>query len=318
MPTSSIVVIVPVYNRAQAMLPTLESVAAQTQPPQRLVVVDDGSRDASAESVEQWIGVRQPAFECQVIRQPNGGASSARNRAIAESSDCEWLAFLDSDDIWPTDFVARAAAALAAQPTAVGAAVDRLFVYDSTDVTRLFPMNEMTDQPVLWMLRYGGGINSCTVVRADLVRELGGFPEHLSTGEDAALYLPLSLHGTWVHLPGQPALINRGLCKPDGEGASLSRRFTDNHRRWARVFESFLAGLTADQHRQIGSARRVRRLMADRWAYAGQELERNGSFLEATTCYARSIRWRPRKLNRWQALFGIPLRAWLGLAKNAA
>src|SRR5262245_29153826 len=58
MTSQSIAVVVPVYNRATSMLPTLESIAAQTVPPQRLVVVDDGSRDDSAEAVERWVAER--------------------------------------------------------------------------------------------------------------------------------------------------------------------------------------------------------------------------------------------------------------------
>jgi glycosyltransferase involved in cell wall biosynthesis len=303
----SIAAVIPVYNRATSVWPTLDSVAHQTVPPERLVVVDDGSSDGSAESIERWIAARRPAFDVQVIRKPNGGVSSARNRAIAECTGSLWFGFLDSDDIWPPDFLARAAAALAAEPAAIAASADRLFVDQHAGTQRLYALQEMADDPIRWMFRHGAAISSCTVVRADLVRERGGFLEHLPTGEDAALYLPLCLRGKWLHLPGDPVSFCRRF-QTDGEETSLSRKFTDNHRRWARIFESFYTGLTADERRHIIEDRKIRRLISDRWNYAGQELERQGRLLESTACYARAIRWRPRKWARWQALLGAPMR----------
>jgi hypothetical protein len=165
----------------------------------------------------------------------------------------------------------------------------------------------MAEDPIRWMFRYGAAISSCTVVRADLVRERGGFLEHLPTGEDAALYLPLCLQGKWLHLPGEPVSFFRRF-QADGEETSLSRKFTDNQRRWAQIFESFYTGLSRDQRKQVCDARKVRRLISDRWNLAGQELERQGRLFEATACYARAVRWRPRKWNRWRALLGAPIR----------
>jgi len=318
MTSSSIAVVVPVYNRATTVLPTLESIAAQTLAPQRLVIVDDGSRDGSAESIERWIAQRQPAFEARVIRQPNGGVSSARNRAIRDVDDCQWFAFLDSDDCWPADLLERAARALAADPTAIAASADRLFVEEGTGDERQFDLSELAVGPALWMLRYGAAISSCSVVRADLVRELGGFPEHLATGEDASLYLPLSLRGTWLHLPGEPVRFVRRGPQPGGEEASLSRKFSDNQRRWARVYEAFFTRLRRDQRKQLGQRKKINRLLADRWSKAGQELERHGHMLAAAACYARAIRWRPGKWDRWRALIRVPVSAVLSTARRAA
>src|SRR5688572_7982636 len=173
----NITAIVPVFNRASTVLPTLESIVGQSRPPRRLVVVDDGSQDGSAESVERWIVSRQPPCDTLVIRKPNGGVSSARNCAIDAAPDAGWFAFLDSDDAWPADFLARAAAALTTQSDAVAATADRLYVEAETGSERRFDLAPLAESPALWMLRWGAAICSCSVVRADLVRELGGFPE---------------------------------------------------------------------------------------------------------------------------------------------
>ena len=313
-----IAAIVPVYNRATSVLPTLDSIAGQSLPPRRLVVVDDGSSDDSAQSVERWIARRLPPFATTVLRKPNGGVSSARNRAIAATGDCNWYAFLDSDDLWPADFLARAVAALAGRSAAVAASADRIYVEAHLNRTRRFDLAPFAAAPALWMLRRGAAVCSCSVVRADLVRELGGFPEHLPTGEDAALFLPLSLRGTWLHLPGQPVQFVRRSGQAGGEEPSLSRKFTDNQRRWARIYDSFFRGLSREQRRRIGQPNHIRKLLSERWRRAAVELETHGRILAAAACYARSIRWRPTKWERWQPLVSLPWNAVVGNRRRAA
>lgn len=304
---SSIAAIVPVYNRARSVLATLDSIADQTLLPRRLIVVDDGSRDGSADSVEQWVRERKPLCETLVIRQENGGVSSARNRGMRAAADCDGFAFLDSDDIWPADFLARAAAALRREANAVAASADRLYVEHASGERRHFDMQPLAQSAALWMLRWGAAICSCSVLRADLVRELGGFPQHLSTGEDAALCLPLSQCGSWLHLLGEPVTYVRRSEEAGGEAASLSRQFTDNQRRWARIYDEFFTRLSQRERQRIGPLKTIRRLMSDRWWRAGLELERQGHMLAATQCYVNAVRWRPTKWERWQPLFAMPL-----------
>jgi hypothetical protein len=191
-------------------------------------------------------------------------------------------------------------------------------VEEATGQERPFNMSELAVCPAIWMLRLGAAISSCSVVRADLVRELGGFPEHLATGEDASLYLPLSLRGTWLYLPGEPVRFVRRGPQPGGEEASLSRKFTDNHRRWARVYEAFFTRLSYEELKRFRPRKRIHRLLADRWTKAGQELERNGHILAAAACYAKAIRWRPGKWDRWKALIGMPVSAVFPAARRAA
>jgi glycosyltransferase involved in cell wall biosynthesis len=89
-------VIVPVYNRAATVLPTLQSVRDQTFADFECIVVDDGSKDGEElRSVVE--GLADPRF--QYLRRENGGESAARNSGIDQARG-EFLAFLDSDDRW--------------------------------------------------------------------------------------------------------------------------------------------------------------------------------------------------------------------------
>jgi glycosyltransferase involved in cell wall biosynthesis len=97
------------YNRAPFLPGALESVFAQTRPADEVLVVDDGSTDDTHEVLQPY------ADRIRVVRQDNSGRSGARNRAIEEARG-ELLSFLDSDDRWLPDKLARQVPVLEADP----------------------------------------------------------------------------------------------------------------------------------------------------------------------------------------------------------
>ncbi len=101
--------IMPVYNGAATVAKALDSALSQTQPPEEIVVVDDGSTDATAEIVARF----GPPVRC--VRQANAGPAAARNRGIAEARG-QWVAFLDSDDLWYPTKLQRQRELIAAAP----------------------------------------------------------------------------------------------------------------------------------------------------------------------------------------------------------
>ena len=90
-------VIIPAYNAARYLPIAIESVIAQTFEDWRIVLVDDGSTDDTAEVVEPYR--QRLGDKLLYIYQPNGGLPAARNTAIRNSTG-EFLALLDADDIW--------------------------------------------------------------------------------------------------------------------------------------------------------------------------------------------------------------------------
>jgi len=86
-------VVIPTYNSAQFIVETLESVFAQTYEDYEIIVVDDGSTDNTREVLKPYMS------RIRYIYKENGGASSARNLGI-KSAEGEYIAFLDSDDLW--------------------------------------------------------------------------------------------------------------------------------------------------------------------------------------------------------------------------
>ncbi|MFA0889551.1 MAG: glycosyltransferase family 2 protein [Synergistales bacterium] len=97
-------VVIPMFNAEGTIQVPLRSLCAQTLPPDllELVLVDDGSTDASVSRAERLLeGV---SFRWRLLRKARGGVSLARNRGIAEARG-EYVFFLDADDSLPRDFL---------------------------------------------------------------------------------------------------------------------------------------------------------------------------------------------------------------------
>lgn len=92
---TSIDVVIPVYNGERFILQALFSVAQQTYPPDRIIVVDDGSTDNTPELVRGF----KTDIPVEYVRKSNGGLSSARNAGISMCIG-DFIAFLDADDEW--------------------------------------------------------------------------------------------------------------------------------------------------------------------------------------------------------------------------
>jgi glycosyltransferase involved in cell wall biosynthesis len=98
-------VIVPTFNRCGSLRRALASVMDQTHVPAEIIVIDDGSTDATASML------RAEFPEAVYCFQENNGVSAARNTGIRRATG-QWLAFLDSDDEWLPEKLANQAAIL--------------------------------------------------------------------------------------------------------------------------------------------------------------------------------------------------------------
>jgi len=91
--TRSVSVVIPTYNRAHCVGEAIDSVLSQDPPADEIIVVDDGSTDDTVAILKAY-GKR-----ITLIRQENAGAAAARNTGLQHAS-CDWITFLDSDDLW--------------------------------------------------------------------------------------------------------------------------------------------------------------------------------------------------------------------------
>lgn len=92
-------VVCPTYNSAIFVLETISTIVEQVLPPAELVVSDDGSTDDTVVKIERFLANSQAKFPTRILRNPHRGVSATRNAGIMAASG-EWIAFLDSDDLW--------------------------------------------------------------------------------------------------------------------------------------------------------------------------------------------------------------------------
>ena len=279
------VVIIPVYNRPIALLRALESVSSQTLLPARLLVVDDGSTDETAKRADEWIKETRVPCDARLLRATHAGAAAARNKGLVAVHDCDFVLFLDSDDVVPPDFLARTVPVLAGDGRTVAASVPRLIYMDDSLV--FSDLRAFASRPQEWMFFNGAGVASCTLLRLSVVRELGGFDEKIPTGHDMTLFVPLAEKGTWKVIDGRPTSFAR-IHSTQTEAPNLS----ESHERvfFYRAFvrEQVFGNLFSSSARPY--RRRYFKVMAYLWYRAGLEAVKSGAMRKAQEYYIRSIR----------------------------
>jgi glycosyltransferase involved in cell wall biosynthesis len=186
-------VLIPVRNGARFLPACLDSVFAQTLSARTVIVVDDGSTDATPRILAEY-AARRPNL--QVIASEPCGASHARNLAL-QASRAPFVAFLDSDDTWRPDKLAKQMALFADDRPQVGFVHCAYFCIDEGGQEiaprRLIRPRKRGD--VFTDLLKGEGLSgsaSAVVARRDLVMAAGGFDEKLFLGEDWDLWIRMA------------------------------------------------------------------------------------------------------------------------------
>lgn len=290
-----VLVVVPVFNRSGMIVEALASIAAQTVQPTQVVVVDDGSTDDTPAVVEQWISAH-PRCPARLLRSTNRGASAARNLGFQSPGEFDAVAFLDSDDLWPTDFLERTVRVLLEEPGAAAVSADREQWDVGSGHRTQSSLVEFVRNPWMWMLAHGAGIASCTLMRTHALRVGGGFPEDQPTGHDIVLFGRIAARGSWRHSPGLPVVFRRhGAASAGGQEGHLHHRYPDYAVQWAKVCEVMVLEAPARAH--LGML--GRKLLAKRWRRAAQQAFRRGDMVQAKSCVRRALRWWPWSLRTW-------------------
>jgi GT2 family glycosyltransferase len=190
-PTVSVVI--PAYNCANHLGETLASVFAQTLPAHEVIVVNDGSPDT--EELERVIEPHRDRIV--YIKQDNRGPSAARNAAIGRAQG-EYVAFLDSDDVWLPEYLQEQMRALGSDPTLDLIYSDALLFGDAPLAGRTFMQTAPTRGPVTiegLLLYRCSVITTCVVARRQALIDAGLFDESLRRVEDFDLWVRMAHEG---------------------------------------------------------------------------------------------------------------------------
>lgn len=195
-------VVCPTYNSAQFIESTLETVVRQTRLPDEVVISDDGSRDDTLAVVERFAAARGAGIVWRILRNEHRGPGATRNAGI-HAANGEWIAFLDSDDLWETNKIACILQAIDKQPGANFFCHDELLVgKDGTKSTLEYGRRYREEHPLPPQLYYSNMFSTSAVVcRRDLLIGHGCFDETLMSAQDYELWLRLSpvMRPVFVH-----------------------------------------------------------------------------------------------------------------------
>jgi len=206
----TVAVIIPTYNRREPVLRSIRSVLEQTYANLRCIVVDNGSTDGTSGAVESLADDRVTL----VARDRPLGAAAARNIGLEVAQGCQWVAFLDSDDLWAPTKLELQLAALTANPAArwsgtacinVGGdlgnrwSAARLFDGRVRPVEgTLVSTDELLKRLEKENVVPGGG--SGVLAALDLIVAAGGFRVDLQASEDWELWVRLSRESPLVYV----------------------------------------------------------------------------------------------------------------------
>lgn len=286
-------VVIPLYNKEYTIERTIESILLQGISSVEIIVVDDGSTDASTARLERFSD--KPIL---LIRQPNAGPGSARNTG-ARAARAPLIAFLDADDEWRPGFLETGMAALRDHPEAVAYACG----YDAgsfSDVVSdkvsqltksaglLFPPS--ADSDLQRLKDFLNGLHSsATIVRSNVFDQAGGYydRDRCVWGEDSYLWAQVLFMGP-IYWDPTPRL------RYHVEDSSLG--FAVKYRERARplaISSSELTSSIPQAHRP--AFRKLAKAIAIEDA---EHLMRSGKLLESLAVQVRHRSLRPRTLLR--------------------
>jgi glycosyltransferase involved in cell wall biosynthesis len=223
-------VVIPTYNRAQHIARAIDSVLAQTGVDCEIIVVDDGSRDTTGGVIRTY------GDRVRYVRQDNAGPSAARNRGWRMARH-DWIAFLDSDDLWKPgklqrqiDLVERTGTRVcftdieimgAAEPAEAGPAADSAGkeVFEEPFELILQPARVLYVQSML--------------IRREMLNRVGGFDERLRVGEDTKLVYELAFETPFAYVDEPLVFLERSPARNGlvGDWAGAQTAFLDSHIR---------------------------------------------------------------------------------------
>ncbi|MCZ6746659.1 MAG: glycosyltransferase family A protein, partial [Acidobacteria bacterium] len=180
-------VIIPTYNRADYLEQALSSVFRQTFTDYEVIVVDDGSTDHTPDVLKSY------QERITSLRQENSGAARARNRGIRLARG-NWVAFLDSDDMWQPVALERLVAGAAQYPEAGLITMRGLLMKSDGEVTDRIVGKRSPGPSFTTRSRRdkdSGGVLTPMVQRR-VLEDVGGYDESLRTAHDCDLWLRIS------------------------------------------------------------------------------------------------------------------------------
>jgi glycosyltransferase involved in cell wall biosynthesis len=290
----SVSVVIPAHNGEATLARALDSVLAQSHPPQEIVVVDDFSTDGTAAIAGSYRGTRLLTLDRR------RGAAGARNAGVADAKGT-WVAFLDADDEWLPSKLEKQVEALRKSPGAS-------FVFCAShevsaageSLGDTYGGRAVVAGDGAWKALLSNNFVATPTVMAPraLLLSLGGFDESLKVAEDQDMWIRLAL-------AGPPAYVPESLVRVHVQPRSLSS--------WTLADQYAFTLPMIERHlNQLGgrlTAREVRAILGERYVRVGLAAADNGELVHGMAMVLHSAFRGYRPLRNLLLTAKLPLAA---------
>ena len=240
-------VILPSYNRSQSVGLAVESVLKQSFRDFELCVVDDGSEDNTVEILDSIPG----SFNTLRLKE-NAGVSHARNCGI-RSTDSEWIAFLDSDDVWHPQKLEKQIDATYDRPEYLLHFTDEIWIRNGKRINPKLRHRKREGwifQPSLELCLMAP---STVMLKRELLEQCGLFDEELPVCEDYDLWLRITAHH-------QVSFLNEALMtRSGGHADQLSRKYWGMDRFRIQSLKKILANVPLQKQDEMATRRGLKK-----------------------------------------------------------
>lgn len=211
-------VVIPAYNCESTIIHSIESVLGQCDVDGvsfEIIVVNDGSLDNTLAVLDSYVHEKSLP-NVRVYSKPNGGVSSARNYGIAKSSG-EWVAFLDSDDVWLPNKIKSQLDIVKNIPD-----LDFIGCARNHEMLRLYgrevvSLYKVSVRDLLFKMFPQ---TSTALVRKSLLNRVGYYNEEMTHSEDGELWIRLCRGGSFYYMPESLVVTGGGKANYGERGLS--------------------------------------------------------------------------------------------------
>jgi glycosyltransferase involved in cell wall biosynthesis len=311
-----VTVLIPTYNRAYCLGRAIDSALAQTYPHVEVVVVDDGSTDSTPDLVRTAYG-SDPRV--RYLPKKNGGVSSARNHGLRAARG-DYVAFLDSDDVWKPWKLQAQVASLERLPAAgmiwsdmeavdpEGKVQEARYLRTMYHAYRFFRYEDLYRESYLlaevvpglgevgagarlytgtiYAQMFAGNLvhTSTAVIRRERLEKVRAFREDFATGEDYEFHFRTCREGPVAFIDVPTIQYQVGM-------ADRLTRFTGDTA--VNYLKTITAALARRDHGIDLPRGMIRQILATAYAWVGRELAQGGDVRGARRHLARSLTYRP-------------------------
>ena len=279
-------VVIATYNMGRYLPQAVQSVLSQSYTNVEVQIVDDGSSDDTSAIVEQW----REEPRVRVHRQENCGQARAKNQGMALSRG-RFVAFLDADDLWLPEKLARQMPLFKGHPE-IGVVYSDFQCVDGDGKPLLQDPPRMRRGWVSGALLIENFIGySAGVVRRECLERYGGFDETLRMGIDYDLWLRLSAHYQFDFVPEQTVQYRIW-------SGQMSKNYRRRYESAIRIMEDFI-----DNNPGLVPRRVIREAWAHTYTGRGNTvLWREHDYVEAFRDYLRALRCVPWYWRAWRSM----------------